>query len=141
MTLEVVVKEAIAAPGVAPHGGRLVNRTAQGNEARELRARAGELRALHLSARQVSDLDLIANGAFSPLEGFMGRADYVRVVEEMALANGLPWTIPVTLAVSADVAPPVGDEVALYDPTGALRGVLRVQEVYSYDKAREAREV
>lgn len=138
---EVVREQTALAPGIAPHGGRLVDRTVRGDEAEELRARARELPALRLSARQVSDLELIANGAFSPLEGFLGRADYERVVAEMRLANGLPWTIPVTLAVDADDAPVVGASVALCDPAGTLRGVLQVQDVFGYDKAREAREV
>jgi sulfate adenylyltransferase len=129
------------ASGVMPHGGRLVNRVVYGEEATELRQRAAELPAARLSARQVSDLDLIANGAFSPLDGFLGRADYSRVVAEMHLAGGLPWTIPVTLAVNADDAPVEGQNVALYGPNGALRGVMLVREEYGYDKAREAHEV
>ncbi len=127
--------------GSVPHGGRLVQRSVQGEEAEELRRQAEELPALQLSARQVSDLRLIANGAFSPLEGFMGRDDYRAVVDAMQLAGGLPWTIPVTLATSAGDAPAEGAEVALFDPAGNLRGVLAVQEVYGYDKAHEARQV
>jgi ATP sulfurylase/adenylyl-sulfate kinase len=127
--------------GSIPHGGRLVQRTVQGEEAEDIRQRAEGLPALQLSARQVSDLRLIANGAFSPLEGFMGRDDYRAVVDEMQLANGLPWTIPVTLSADASHAPAEGAEVALYDPQGSLRGVLSVREVYSYDKTREARQV
>lgn len=127
--------------GIDPHGGRLIDRVVHGEEAATLRERARELPALRLSARQVSDLDLIANGAFSPLEGFMTRADYERVVDEMRLANGLVWTIPVTLAVAAEAAPAEGAEVALYAPDGTLRGTLDAREVYGYDKAREARNV
>ena len=141
MTSEVEVKQATAVSDIAPHGGRLIDRTVRGDEAKALRERASALPALRLSARQMSDLELIANGAFSPLEGFMTRAEYERVVEEMRLADGLPWSIPVTLAVDADAAPAVGSEVALYALDGALRGALHVQEVYGYDKAREARNV
>lgn len=141
MLAETVTGNKGIAATIMPHGGRLVNRLARGAEADELRARAQDLPALHLSARQLSDLELIANGAFSPLEGFMGRADYERVVMEMRLANDLPWTIPVTLAVAGTAAPAEGAEIALYDPAGALRAVMHVQDVYGYDKQREAREV
>src|SRR5690349_2125526 len=112
-------------PTITPHSGRLIDRTVQGAEADALRHRAEGLRSLQLSARQVSDLDLIGNGAFSPLTGFMRSADYSRVVTEMHLADGLPWSIPVTLAVASDDAPPVGKEVALRDPRGIIRGVMR----------------
>lgn len=141
MTTELVSGQSTAVSGIAPHGGRLIDRTVRGEAAQELRERARSLPALHLNARQVSDLDLIANGAFSPLEGFLTHAEYQRVVEEMHLADGLPWTIPVTLAVDAADAPTVGADVALYAPGGALRGVLHVRDVFGYDKAREARNV
>jgi len=126
---------------ILPHGGRLIDRVARGAEADELRERAGDLPALTLTARQLSDLELIANGAFSPLDGFMGHADYDRVVAELRLAGGLPWSIPVTLATAADALPRAGAEVALYDTRGALRATMCVQEVFGYDKRREAREV
>jgi sulfate adenylyltransferase len=142
VTIELKETQAITATaGLAPHGGRLIDRTVTGEAATELRAQARELPAVQLSARQVSDLDLIANGALSPLDGFLGHDDYERVVTEMHLANGLPWSIPVTLAVAADDAPVRGARVALYDPQGTLRGVLDVLDVYGYDKRREAREV
>ncbi len=129
------------APGARPHGGRLVNRVVEGEQAVELRARMRGLPALRLSARQVSDLHLIGNGAFSPLEGFMERAAYERVVAEMRLADGLPWSVPVTLAVADEDAPRVGGAVALRDANDHLLGVLDVREVYRYDKQWEAREV
>jgi len=127
---------------VRPHGGRLINRVAEGDEqAQELRARARELPSLRLSARQVSDLRLIGNGAFSPLEGFMERAAYERVVAQMHVAAGVPWSVPVTLAVSDEDAPREGIEIALHDGHDVLLGALEVREVYRYDKAHEAREV
>ena len=94
-----------------------------------------------LSARQLSDLELLGNGAFSPLEGFMGPDDYRRVVAEMHLAGGLPWSLPVTLAVDSTDAPAAGAQVALRDGQGHLRGILEVEAVYRYDKGHEAREV
>lgn len=140
MTTE-VSEQQTSLTNAAPHGGRLIDRTVSGDEAAALRERARELPALRLSARQLSDLNLIANGAFSPLEGFMTRDEYERVVDEMRLANGAPWTIPVTLAVNVDDAPAEGSEVALYGADGVLRGTMDVREVFGYDKSREARNV
>jgi sulfate adenylyltransferase len=114
---------------IEPHGGALVERTGE---------RPGDLDALEvvtLAPREVSDLDMLASGALSPLEGFIGREDYESVVESMRLANGLPWALPVCLAV--DEAPS-GDRVVLADEGGRNLAVLDVAEVYDYDKAREA---
>jgi sulfate adenylyltransferase len=114
---------------IAPHGGELVDRQGERPDGVE------SLEALTLTAREVSDLDMLGVGALSPLEGFMGRDDYERVVEEMRLANGLAWALPVCLAVPA---PPQGDRVALADESGRLLAVLDVEETYEYDKEREA---
>ncbi len=114
---------------VEPHGGALVDRT--GERPDDL----GSLPVVTLTSREVSDLDMLASGALSPLEGFMGRDDYERVVEDMHLANGLPWALPVCLAVEAA---PDGDRVALADEEGRPLAVLEVDEVYEYDKEREA---
>lgn len=114
---------------IAPHGGRLVDRTGARPDGVE------RLERLTLTPRELSDLDMIASGALSPLEGFMGRDDYEGVVEEMRLANGLPWALPVCLAVEHA---PRGDRVALADAAGTLYGVLEVDEVYEYDREREA---
>jgi sulfate adenylyltransferase len=114
---------------ISPHGGVLVDRTGE---------RPGDLDTLEvvtLTGREVSDLDMLASGALSPLEGFMGRTDYDGVVESMHLAGGLPWALPVCLAVERG---PTGDRVALADETGRKLAVLEVGEVYDYDKEREA---
>ena len=141
MMAEMVMADDSVAETIAPHGGRLINRLVDGEEADELRRRAADLPSLHLNARQLSDLELIGSGALSPLEGFMERADYDSVVEEMHLANGLPWTIPITLAAGDGDVPVENTDIALYDAHGTLRGTMAVQEVYNYDKRREAREV
>jgi sulfate adenylyltransferase len=114
---------------ISPHGGRLVDRT--GERPDDLDA----LETLALTPRELADLDMLACGALSPLEGFMGKGDYERVVEEMRLASGLPWALPVCLAVDAE---PRGDRVALAGETGRKRAVLEVAEVYRYDKEHEA---
>jgi sulfate adenylyltransferase len=114
---------------IAPHGGELVDRTGPRPDGVE------QLETVTLTSRELSDLDMLASGALSPLEGFMGRDDYERVVDEMHLAGGLPWALPVCLAV-ADA--PKRDRVALADESGTLYGVLDVEDVYDYDKEREA---
>lgn len=127
---------------IAPHGGKLIHRTADSPEIdRELRDESKGLRALTLSGRELNDLALIANGACSPLTGFMTREDYEPVVDTMRLANGLPWSIPVVFAVGREEAPTPGSRAALYDGEGELRGVIEVEDVFEYDRAREARNV
>jgi sulfate adenylyltransferase len=114
---------------VAPHGGHLVDRT--GSRADKL----DRLETVTLTSRELSDLDMLASGALSPLEGFMGRDDYERVVDEMRLARGLPWALPVCLAVDRA---PQDDQVALADESGRKLAVLDVDDVYEYDREREA---
>jgi sulfate adenylyltransferase len=114
---------------IPPHGGRLVDRRGPRPNAVE------RLEQVPLTSRELSDLDMLATGALSPLEGFMGRNDYEQVVEEMRLERGLPWALPVCLAVDR---PPQGDAVALTDGNGRPHAVLEVDEVYEYDKEREA---
>ncbi len=114
---------------IRPHGGELVEATG------ERPAGVESLERVTLASRELSDLGMLASGALSPLDGFMGREDYERVVEEMRLASGLPWALPVCLAVPA---PPQGDQVALAGEDGTLYAVLEVDEVYEYDKQREA---
>jgi len=114
---------------IAPHGGRLVDRTGARPDGVE------RLEQIPLTSRELSDLDMLASGALSPLEGFMGRNDYERVVEEMRLERGLPWALPVCLAVDR---PPQGDSVALTDTDGRALAVLEVDETYEYDREREA---
>ncbi len=114
---------------IRPHGGELVDRT--GPRPDDL----DRLEQLALTSRELSDLDMLASGSLSPLEGFMGREDYEKVVEEMRLSNGLAWALPVCLAV--DDAPG-GDRVALADGEGRVLALLEVDDVYQYDKEREA---
>jgi sulfate adenylyltransferase len=126
---------------IAPHGGTLINRIADSALESELRQESKGLRALTLSPRELNDLALIGNGALSPLSGYMTRDDYENVVESMRLANGLPWSIPVVLAVDRDEAPTPGARALLYDGDGQLRGVIDVEEVFEHDKLHEARNV
>jgi sulfate adenylyltransferase len=118
-------------PLPVPHGGALVDRT--GEAPQDL----GRLERLHLSERALADLDMLASGALSPLEGFMGSRDYHGVLQEMRLASGLPWALPVCLDAER---PPRGDRVALVDSGGRPRAVLEVDEVFAYDKQEEAQQ-
>jgi sulfate adenylyltransferase len=126
--------------GIAPHGGTLINRLATAEKAALFLGKADGLPRVSLDERAFSDLVMIAIGGFSPLDGFMNKADYDTVVTDMRLANGLPWAIPVTLSVSEDIAAPLqeGTLVRLDDPTGRFVGVLELEEKYTYDKAHEA---
>ncbi|MGI0488124.1 sulfate adenylyltransferase [Pantanalinema rosaneae CENA516] len=125
---------------IAPHGGQLINRLASDAQRQEFLDKAAYLPVVQIDQRAVSDLELIAIGGFSPLTGFMGQADYIRVVNEMHLANGLPWSIPITLSVTEEVAAPLkeGTLVRLDDTEGRFVGVLELTEKYHYDKRHEA---
>jgi sulfate adenylyltransferase len=126
---------------VAPHGGRLVDRILRGGALEEARQRASSLKRIALNARTMSDLELLAGGAYSPLEGFMSEDDYKSVLHEMRLANGLPWTLPITLAVRRAAADALrdGDEVALVSPWEEPLGILHLEERFLYDGREEAR--
>lgn len=128
---------------IAPHGGKLVLNQADAAERSELIERASGLVQLPIGARQLADLEMLANGAYSPLRGFMTSRDYLSVVETMHLANGLPWSIPITLAVSSEQAHSIarGSQVALVNAEGMLQAVLTVEEKFSYDKQVEAQKV
>src|SRR2546430_6040072 len=116
---------------IAPHGGTLVDRTGERPDDLDT------LEVVPLTSRELSDLDMIASGALSPLEGFMGHEDYEAVLDTMRLANGLPWALPVCLAVDAA---PRGDRVALADESGKLFAVLEGEETYEYEKHRRGQQ-
>jgi sulfate adenylyltransferase len=128
---------------IKPHGGVLINRMITGDAKERLEERCGGMERIQLHPREVSDLDMIAVGAFSPLTGFMCQVDYLSVIEYGRLPRGLPWTIPITLGVDkkeADRYKP-GEDIALYDSQEHLLGVLHLQEKYLFDKEKEARQV
>jgi sulfate adenylyltransferase len=125
---------------IAPHGGKLINRLATAEQKAEFSDKAEFLPRVRLDERATSDLVMIAIGGFSPISGFMERDDYQAVVDNMRLASGIPWSIPVTLSVSEEEAAPLqeGNLVRLDDPNGKFVGVLQLTQKYSYDKQREA---
>jgi sulfate adenylyltransferase len=125
---------------IAPHGGELVDLLVRDERERdELSSAAASLARVDLSARQAADLELLAIGGFSPLRGFQGPDDWKRVVDEMRLADGLAWSIPVTLASDVDAAE--GDRLALHGPDGRLLGVITVETIFERDIEREAEQV
>jgi sulfate adenylyltransferase len=127
---------------IPPHGGTLVNPILTGEARDAAKARATGLTKIALAPVNLADLELIASGIVSPLTGFMGREDYTGVVNEMRLASGLVWSIPVTLAVTSEQAASIreGQQVALCEGERVL-AVMTVAEKYPYDKQAEAREV
>ncbi len=127
---------------IAPHGGRLVNRIAEAEEAVALLDQAKGLPKLLLNRRELSDLDMIATGAMSPLEGFMNREDYQSVVDFMRLKNGMVWSLPVTLSLKGGHnLNQIGQEVALCEPGGEPVAVMEVDDQFKVDKEQEADKV
>ncbi len=126
--------------GILPHGGQLINRIVTSAERDEFLDQKEHLPRVQLDDRAASDLVMIAIGGFSPLNGFMEQNDYEKVVEDMRLASGLPWAIPVTLSVTEEVAEPLkeGGWVRLDDSEGNFIGVLELTQKYRYNKAHEA---
>ena len=127
-------------PLIAPYGGALVNLLVPPDEREELRAYAGRLPSAQLSDRAVCDLEAMAVGGFSPLDRFLGEEDYARVLEEMRLADGRLWPIPITLPLDpTDVR--LDGEVALRDAKNNILATLTVEEAYEWDKAEAAQRI
>lgn len=129
--------------GVAPHGGHLINRIASPTQRQEFLDQADILPRVQLDERSLSDLELIAIGGFSPLNGFMAQDDYESVVTDMHLKSGLAWSVPITLSVSEEVAASLkeGNWVRLDAPNGQFVGVLELTQKFRYNKALEASNV
>jgi sulfate adenylyltransferase len=123
-----------------PHGGVLKDLYIDEAAAGEAKRAALEFKSWDLNGRQLCDLELILNGAFSPLEGFNTREEYARILDDMRLPSGLLWPIPVTLDVDAGFAETVGagDTIALRDPEGVLLATMEVGDIWTPDKAQEA---
>ncbi len=124
---------------ISPHGGHLINRLADPAAADALKAEAASLPAVTLSAKQACDLEMIAIGAFSPLTGFVGQADFEGICKDMHLAGGAVWPIPITLAVDDATKDSLstGSRAALFHSDGTLLAVIDVEEIYPHDKKLE----
>jgi sulfate adenylyltransferase len=125
---------------ISPHGGKLIDLLVADDERDSLAARAASLPRLQLTPRNICDLELIATGGFSPMDRFMGKADYQRVLEEMRLKNGTLFPLPVTLTCKKDQATAFDHEITLVDQFNNPLAVMRVEEIYQWDKEREARQ-
>ena len=126
---------------IPPYGERLVDLLVRSEEIESLKAYANALPSLTLSDRSVCDLELLATGAFSPLDRFMGQADYQRVRGEMRLEDGRLFPIPVTLPADPFQELRLDKDVALRDSRNELLAVLTVEEIFEWDLAGEAQEV
>jgi sulfate adenylyltransferase len=129
---------------IPPHGGELIQLIAQPERIAELKAHSKEWPSWDLTSRQLCDLELLLTGGFSPLRGFMTRADYEGVCNNMRLADGTLWPMPITLDVTEEFAKklaPGTSKVALRDPEGVMLAVLNVEEVWQADRKAEAKAV
>ncbi len=126
---------------IAPYGGRLVDLLVPQEELAEARAYASTLPSLQISPRAVCDLEMLASGAFSPLDQFMGEADFRRVLAEMRLSDGTLFPMPITLPVAADAGLRAGSDVALRDSMNDLLAIMTIDELYPWDPADMAERV
>ncbi len=129
---------------IEPHGGILVNLLVSADRSAELKAASRDWPSWDLTPRQFCDLELLLNGSFSPLTGFLGKADHDSVCERMRLADGTLWTIPITLDVPKELAAKLtaGKSVlALRDPEGVMLAALHVEELWEPDLAASAQAV
>jgi sulfate adenylyltransferase len=124
---------------ISPYGGKkLVNLVVNGKERDELLARAARLPSIKISMRSLCDLELLATGGFSPLDRFMGKADYERVLHEMRLGDGTLWPLPITLTADPKELPTVGEEIVLRNANNEVMALMTLDEVYHWDAPTEA---
>ena len=128
---------------IAPHGSELINLLVDEDRANQLKAESRDWTSHDLTPRQLCDLELLLNGGFSPLTGFMTQPDYDRVCSEMRLEDGTLWPIPITLDISAELASTLnpGVSLALRDPEGVMLASLKVEDVWQPNKEAEANAV
>jgi sulfate adenylyltransferase len=134
----------VANDPISAHGdGDLVDLKAPAAEQSKFRADAEKLAIVTVGAREIADLEMLASGAFSPLTGFMGEADYIRSRDDLRLASGIPWSIPITLGVDEATAHSLapGNEVALATESGVRIAILKLAEIYRVDREKEAQAV
>ncbi len=124
---------------ISPYGGKLVNLIVTGEEREALMAKTAELPSIKISQRAVHDLELLATGAFSPLDRFMGKADYERVLREMRLIDGTLWPLPITLTADPEELPSVGKQLVLRNALNEPLAIMTLEEVFAWDREKEAR--
>jgi sulfate adenylyltransferase len=124
---------------IPPYGGKLVNLMVTSEERQALLEKATKLPSVQISARAMCDLELLATGAFSPLDRFMKKADYERVLTEMRTSDGTLFPIPITLPVEESALPSYGEEITLNDSRNNTLAIMQIEEIYHYDPQREVR--
>ena len=129
------IKESIL---IAPYGGKLVDLRSNGEEREKLRNLASRLPDVRISQRALHDPELLATGAFSPLDRFMGKADYEGVLENMRLADGTLFPLPITLTVNKEDLPKDAKQVVLRDVHNNSFAIMDLEEVFDWDREREA---
>ena len=123
---------------ISPYGGKLIDLLAKGDEREELLKLASTYPSVQLTPRQTHDMELLAVGGFSPLERFMGQDDYQSVLDEMTLADGTIWPIPITLTIDKEDLPDQADWVTLRDVHNQIMAVMRVEEIFRFSWKEEA---
>jgi sulfate adenylyltransferase len=126
---------------VSPYGGNLIDLIASSEERDSLKSQAERLPSLQLSERSLCDLEMLATGAFSPLDRFMGQQDYQRVLEEMRLTSGHVFSIPITLPVEAGPAIHLDQDIALRNAKNELLAVMTIEEIFTWDRDEAAQKV
>jgi sulfate adenylyltransferase len=126
---------------ILPYGGKLVDLLVTQDAYQQEKNLAGRLHSIQLSQREMHDFELLAVGAFSPLDRFMGEADHQSVVDTMRLANGMLFPIPIILTVDEEDKVEIGMQIALRDPNFRILGVMMVEEKYVWDRAEVAQKV
>lgn len=126
---------------IPPYGGRLINLVAEEDQIESLKSYAGTLPSIQISERALCDLELLANGAFSPLDRFMSEADYRNVVHNMRLANGTLFPLPITLPVEPSDELKVGQDIVLRDRKNNMLAILSIEEMYEWDRHELASKV
>ncbi len=124
---------------IPPYGGKLVNLVVEGEEREQLIAESSLYPSIKISQRAMCDLEMLATGAFSPLDRFMGKADYQRVLTEMRLADGTLFPIPVTLTIDREELPTRSEYINLRDSRNNLIAIMRLEEFFGWDPNMEAR--
>ena len=128
---------------IKPHGGQLVNRIAVGEVREELLGKAAEMPGIILNRQQLGELENIATGLYSPLEGFLDELNYYSVINEMRMGDGTVWTLPIVLAVTEEEAKSLrtGSQIALKGEDGVTYGILDLEDKYLPDLINEAEQV
>ena len=124
---------------IPPYGGKLVSLLVTGKERDELIARVPNLPSIKINQRALNDLELLATGGFSPLDRFMDKSTYDRVLHEMRMDGGALWPLPITLTANPDELPRVGSELVLRNALNDPLAIMKLEEVFSWDPEKEAR--